>query len=191
MSTLTSTRVAFDKELRFIRVHINEKPYWEYVTRTNSAQGVTIVAVTRHQEIVLVKQHRIPLGAEVIELPAGLVGDKDPKETPEEAVAKELLEETGYVVEMENIRLLAEGPALAGLTNEVNGLYLATDVTIADRGGGVEAEGEAIEALALPLTTVMEELRKLQTQDCLIDLKVYAGLHFLRDAQRFSDGPAS
>lgn len=97
MSTLTSTRVAFDKELRFIRVHINEKPYWEYVTRTNSAQGVTIVAVTREQEIVLIKQHRIPLDAEVVELPVGLVGDKDPDETPKKAVAKELFEETGYI----------------------------------------------------------------------------------------------
>ena len=174
-------------KLRFIRVHINEKPYWEYVTRTNSAEGVTIVAVTLHEEIVLVKQHRIPLNADVIELPAGLVGDKNTNETPEEAVQKELLEETGYEVKLENIHLLARGPALAGLTDEVNGLYLATPATKAQRGGGVQAEGERIETLALPLGTVMQSLKGLENDNCVVDLKVYAGLHFLRNAQRLGE----
>lgn len=184
MSTLTSTRVAFDKELRFIRVHINETPYWEYVTRTNSAQGVTIVAVTHQQEIILVAQHRIPLGATVIELPAGLVGDKSGRETPEEAVAKELREETGYVAAPKDIRLLAKGPALAGLTDEINGLYLATDAKKEGTGGGVQAEGEEISTLVVPLATAMDKLRECEKDGCLIDLKVFAGLHFLVGAQR-------
>ena len=187
MSTLTSTRIAFDKELRFIQIHVNENPYWEYVTRTNSAQGVTIVAVTRDKKIVLVKQHRIPLGVEVVELPAGLVGDKNTDERPEDAVAKELLEETGYHVEPANIRLLAKGPALAGLTDEVNGLYLATEAAQLKQGGGIAGEGEKIETLALPLATVLEDLQKLETDKCLVDLKVYAGLYYLSDAQRSSD----
>jgi len=184
MSTLTSTRVAFDKELKFIRVHISETPYWEYVTRTNSAEGVTIVAVTERQEIVLVKQHRIPIGAQVIELPAGLVGEKDHGEEPKEAVVKGLHQETGYLVKPENICLLAKGPALAGLTNEVNGLYLATDATRVDSGGGVKAEGESIETLVLPLDKVTDELQRLEREGNIVDLKVYAGLHFLTNAQR-------
>jgi len=177
---------AIESGLRFIRVHINEQPYWEYVTRTNSAEGVTIVAVTQQQEILVVKQHRIPLDADVIELPAGLVGDKDRDETPEQAAAKELREETGYVVEPANIRLLAKGPALPGLTDEINGLYLASDVVKVDSGGGEEEEGERIAVFALPLSSVMEQLRVFETQGCKVDLKVYAGLHFLRNAQRTS-----
>ncbi len=184
MSTLTSTRIAFDKELRFIRVHINEKPYWEYVTRTNSAEGVTIVAVTDQNEIILVSQHRIPLGRTVVEWPAGLVGDKNSDETPEQAVAKELREETGYVVTPDNIRLLAKGPALAGLTDEINGLYLATGAKKKDEGGGVSGEGENIVTLVFPLSTALEKLRECEDDGCVIDLKVYAGLHFLEDAQR-------
>ncbi|MCX7109386.1 MAG: NUDIX hydrolase [Proteobacteria bacterium] len=184
MSTPTSQRISFEKELRFIRVHINEKPYWEYVTRVNSAQGVTIVAVTDSREIILVKQYRIPLGKFVIELPAGLVGDKNKNETPKEAVAKELLEETGYVVEPDNIRLLAKGPALAGLTDEINGLYLATDARKQGLGGGDKDEGEKIETLVVPLVNVMDELKRYEELGDVIDLKVHAGLHFLPDSQR-------
>jgi len=180
MSTSTYTRVESDKQLLFLRVHICEKPYWEYVTRTNSAQGVTIVALTDQQEIILVAQHRIPLNATVIELPAGLVGDKSDKETPEEAVARELREETGYVVAPNNIRLLARGPALAGLTDEVNGLFLATDVKKAEDGGGVQGEGEDIATLVVPLATVMEKLGECEKDGRLIDLRVFAGLYFLR-----------
>jgi ADP-ribose pyrophosphatase len=175
------------RQLRFLRVHINEQPYWEYVTRTNSAEGVTIVAVTCDQEILVVRQHRIPLGAKVIELPAGLVGDHDQDETPEEAVAKELREETGYEVKPADIRLLAKGPALAGLTNEINGLYLATDARQVSAGGGMAAEGECIETYALPLASVMDALQQFASEGCQVDLKVYAGLHFLRHAQRGLD----
>ena len=99
-------------------------------------------------------------------------------------MAKELLEETGYQVEPANIRLLATGPALPGLTDEVNGLYLATDVRRVGEGGGVASEGEKIETLTIPLASVMAELEKLETTGCLVDLKIYAGLHFLTNAQR-------
>jgi len=112
------------------------------------------------------------------------VGDKSGRETPEEAVAKELREETGYVVAPKDIRLLAKGPALAGLTDEINGLYLATDAKKEDTGGGVQAEGEEISTLVVPLATAMDKLRECEKDGCLIDLKVFDGLHFLGDAQR-------
>lgn len=183
MQPSDSTQLGGDKKLRFIRIHVHENPYWEYVTRTNSAEGVTIVAITKQHEIVLVKQHRIPLGVKVIELPAGLVGDKG-QETPQQAVQKELLEETGYQVEPGDIKLLARGPALAGLTNEVNGLWLAANAIPAGLGGGDKTEGENIETIVLPLATVKDRLRALEGEGCMVDLKVFAGLHFLQDAQR-------
>lgn len=184
MPIFSSTRIASDRQLRYLRVHISEAPYWEFVTRTNSTEGVTIVAVTDDDEIVLVSQHRIPFGRPVIELPAGLVGDGHRDEAPEQAVARELREETGFVVARDDIRLLAKGPALAGLTDEVNGLYLAPAVRQVERGGGVSAEGEAITPLVIPLATALEDLQAREREGYLVDLKVYAGLHFLRAAQR-------
>src|SRR5690242_20723671 len=138
--TSDSTRLGDGRTLRFLRLHVNEQPYWEHVSRTNSPEGVTIVAITKKREIVLVKQHRIPLGRTVIELPAGLVGDSDRGETAPQAVVKELREETGHEADAAAIRLLARGPALAGLTNEINGLWLADNVTRVGEGGGVAAE---------------------------------------------------
>lgn len=184
MPAFDSVQHGGDIRLRFIRVHVSDKPYWEFVTRTNASEGVTILAVTPSCEVVLVRQHRIPLDKMVIELPAGLVGDKQRGETPQQAVHKELLEETGYSVDLADIELLARGPALAGLTDEVNGLWLARNATPGVRGGGVASEGEKIETIVLPLATVRDRLRVLEQEGNAIDLKVFAGLHFLPDAQR-------
>ncbi len=184
MPVFDSVQQGGDTKLRFIRVHLSDKPYWEFVTRTNASEGVTIVAVTPLREVVLVRQHRIPLNTMVIELPAGLVGDKQRGETPQQAVQKELLEETGHSVDLVDVELLARGPALAGLTDEINGLWLARNAKPVARGGGVASEGEKIETLVLPLATVRDRLRALERDGNVIDLKVFAGLHFLPDAQR-------
>lgn len=184
MVTLSSTKLYGENELKFIRVNVSNKPYWEFVTRTNASEGVTIVAITKKREIVLVRQLRIPLGVKIIELPGGLVGDNYPGETAKDAVQKELLEETGYGVDKADIKLLAKGPVLAGLTNEINSLWLASNAIPLESGGGVNSEGEDIEILILPLETVKDRLIEFEKEGYLIDLKIFSGLHFLKDAQR-------
>ena len=56
--------------LRLVRIG-----HWESCERTH-AQGmaVIVIAVTPADEVLFVEQHRIPLGARTIEMPAGLVG---------------------------------------------------------------------------------------------------------------------
>jgi ADP-ribose pyrophosphatase len=66
------------------------KPYY----RINSPDGVIVLAMTRVDEIVLVRQFRPALNKYTLELPAGSI---DPGETLEQAVAREFHEETGYV----------------------------------------------------------------------------------------------
>src|SRR5580693_7412923 len=90
---------------------------WEYVQRRNASAVVGILAVTPAHELLLVEQHRIPVGGPVIELPAGLVGDEDADEDIAKAAARELIEEAGW--SPSQCAVLAKGPSSAGLTSEI------------------------------------------------------------------------
>ena len=66
-----------------------ERDGWEFASRNNASGVVVLVPVTDHGEIVLVEQFRKPIGKNVIELPAGLVGDhEDPHESILEAARR-------------------------------------------------------------------------------------------------------
>ena len=71
---------------------------WEYVQRPKISGIVVIVGTTNHGCLVLVTQWREPVGANVVEWPAGLAGDVPGSETEarEEAARRELFEETGF-----------------------------------------------------------------------------------------------
>ncbi len=95
---------------------------WEMVQRKTYGRIVAVVAITPQHEMVLVCQFRPPIGAYVLEVPAGL---RDRRGESEKAMARrELLEETGYAVR--RLELLGAGPFSAGLTSDEIALYLGT-----------------------------------------------------------------
>ncbi len=59
----------------------------------DSPDGVTVIALTDDEQLVMVQQWRHPLQAVTLELPSGVV---EPGEPPEHAAVRELREETGY-----------------------------------------------------------------------------------------------
>ncbi|MCE5269232.1 MAG: NUDIX hydrolase [Planctomycetaceae bacterium] len=162
-------------EGRFVRL-LSDRG-WEWVERTTCSAAVVIAAVTQSRELVLIEQHRIPLGSRVIELPAGLVGDMtDNKgEGLAEAARRELFEETGF--EASHFDCLLEGPSSSGLSNEVFTLMLARNARRVGPGGGDATED--IQVHVVPLDQVDGWLESKRRQGRMISPKIYVALYFL------------
>jgi 8-oxo-dGTP pyrophosphatase MutT (NUDIX family) len=80
--------------------------------RIDAAPWVNVVALTRDERVVMVRQWRHGVGALTLEIPGGAV---DPGETPAAAAARELLEETGHrAAALEPLGALNPNPALFG-----------------------------------------------------------------------------
>jgi len=80
--------------------------------RIDSADWVNVVPVTHAGEIVMVRQYRHGSREVTLEIPGGMV---DPGESPQQAAARELLEETGYRAQrIEPLGSVNPNPALFG-----------------------------------------------------------------------------
>ncbi len=163
-------------EGRFLR--LLDKNGWEYAERKGCTGVITVVAITDADRVVLVEQHRPALGASVIELPAGLVGDEhgNHEEAMEEAAHRELIEETGY--EAESFEFLVEGPASAGMAAETIAFFRAHRLKKVGEGGGVS--GEDITVHEVPLDEVEAWINGRVAEGLLVDPKVYTGLYFAK-----------
>jgi ADP-ribose pyrophosphatase len=131
---------------------------WEFAERSRGLAAVAIIGVTTDGELILTEQYRVPLKCNVIDLPAGLVGDEEADEEMLVAAKRELEEETGF--RATRMKLVFSGPTSAGLSNEVVNLYLATGVRRVGDGGGVP--GEAITVHLVPVDDVLGWCRRFE-----------------------------
>ncbi|HXU05187.1 MAG TPA: NUDIX hydrolase [Polyangia bacterium] len=148
---------------------------WEYVTRPGVTGIVVIVAVTGARHLVLVEQYRRPVHKRVIELPAGLVGDIDGKQTESmaDAAARELEEETGYRA-TEMVRLF-EGPIAVGVSDEEVSFFEARGLARVGAGGGDDTEDITVHEV--PLAELDAFLAAQSAKGLGIDPKIFAGLY--------------
>lgn len=147
---------------------------WDFVRRPHSDAAVGILAITPEDEIILVDQYRIPMQRNVIEIPAGLVGD-EPEfagESLAESAGRELLEETGYRAGA--IVPLIASPTSAGMTSETTHLFHATNLARETEGGGVA--GENITVHHVPISGLRAWLNEQEAAGKLIDFKILAAL---------------
>ena len=142
---------------------------WEFVRRTRGTGVVGIIALTQHDELLIVEQFRAPVDARVVELPAGLIGD-DGDESVLEAARRELAEETGYSAPIGQFQWLMQGPSSAGLTDETVQIVIARNVERVSTGGGVG--DERIEVSTVPIGSLDSWIQRRSEQGMLIDFKV-------------------
>lgn len=165
--------------LRFVK-----RGEWEYVERNNCTGIVIIIAMTEDRKVLLIEQFRPPVNANVIEFPAGLVGDHPPKEGEtvnaelmEEAAIRELFEETGY--DAGRMECLLDGPVNGGSSSNLVRLFRAHDLKKVGAGGGDETESIIVHEI--PIDNVNQWILEMSSQGKLIEPKVYAGLYFLKE----------
>ncbi|MDD5510000.1 MAG: NUDIX hydrolase [Dehalococcoidales bacterium] len=136
---------------------------------------VAIIAVSG-DSILLVRQFRKPVEQELLEIPAGGI---NPGESPEEAVSRELREETGYLPQ--KMERLGGFYSVPGYGTEYLYLYLATDLT----PGRLFAEDtESISVVRVPVSQILE----LITSGSICDAKSIAGLLTFLEYLKRSNG---
>jgi ADP-ribose pyrophosphatase len=153
-------------------VLVLERDGWEFVERKKGKSAVAILAVTDDDRVLFVEQFRRPVNARVIDFPAGLVGDEDDQERPEETARRELEEEAGYACT--TMECLISGPTSPGITSETVAFYRATGLSQRGAGGGIA--GEDITVHRVPRSEIAGWLQRKIDEGMLIDVKIWAGL---------------
>jgi ADP-ribose pyrophosphatase len=118
--------------------------------------------------VVLIRQYRAIVGAEIWELPAGTI---ETGESPEACARRELVEEAGY--EAGRLEPLGEALADPGLTDERIFLFVARDLQPVARG--LDAD-EHIEVEAAPL----EEAYRMADAGEILDAGTLVALYRFR-----------
>jgi ADP-ribose pyrophosphatase len=148
-------------------IEARRKGRWEFVGRANNIHASVILAV-EDGHVLLVEQHRVPLGGPCLELPAGLVGDIDKGESVEQSAARELEEETGY--RPERIEVIGRFASSPGMVSETFTLVKAHGLRKVSEGGGEPSEGITVHRVKL--AEVPAFVARKRGDGCFIDVKM-------------------
>ena len=150
---------------------IHQEGRWEYVSRVRGIGAAVLLAIDRDEmgdHVILVEQYRVPLKANCIELPAGLVGDDRAGEAAVEAAGRELEEETGYRAgKLENLGRFCSSP---GMTSETFTLLKATELVRVGPGGGTDHENITVHRVAL--SDIADFISQQREAGCIIDVRI-------------------
>ncbi len=143
---------------RRTRFHIVEHP-----------GAVAIVPVHDNGDIVLLKQFRPTIGAEIYEIPAGTI---EKGEAPLATAKREIVEETGF--RAKRWSKIAEFYTAPGFCTELMHVYVAKGLSPA------EAEGDADEILkpvrmSLPAALKLIRAKKIRDAKSIAGLMIYHG----------------
>jgi 8-oxo-dGTP pyrophosphatase MutT (NUDIX family) len=131
-----------------------------------ASDWVNIVALTPDECVVMVRQYRHGADRVTLETPGGMV---DPGETPAQAAARELLEETGYAAD-EVVPLGGVNPNPALFSNRLHG-FLARGARQVCEVRNERTEETHVELV--PLARLRDEVRAGRVEHALVIAVAY------------------
>lgn len=161
---------------------------WTYAKRVNTKGVVIVVPLILDLEepyTMFLKTKRPPLIAENIsefnlEFPAGLVADEDSNETFEDALNKELLEETGLMADKFVIKT-DKLSSSAGCVSEVSTLAVAVINNSTQFREPVSDGGVIQERIIVPLSKIKDFIKSSQAKGWSVGAQTLAGIYYLYD----------
>jgi 8-oxo-dGTP pyrophosphatase MutT (NUDIX family) len=131
-----------------------------------SEDWINVIPLTVDHQVVMIRQYRHGSRKVTLEIPGGLI---DPGDTPEEAAARELWEETGYQAEeLVKIGLVNPNPAL--FTNRCY-TFLARNVQKAH--DPMPDQTEDIEVILIPLAEIPNLISKGEIDHAMVITAFY------------------
>jgi ADP-ribose pyrophosphatase len=172
-----SSRKVFEGRAVKLRIDTVKLPGGRETTReiVEHENCVAIIALDDADNILLVKQFRKPVEKELLEIPAGGI---DAGESPEDAVRREMREETGFLPR--KVEKLGGFYSTPGFCTEYLYLYLASDLVLKP----LKAEdSESITLVRVPLN----EIPGLIASSAICDAKSIAGLLAYMEYRKSAD----
>ena len=137
--------------------------------------GVAIVPIIG-DNIILIRQFRVSIGREIVEIPAGRL---EINEAPESCADREIQEELGY--RAERLVLAHSYYSSVGFTNERMYVYIGFDLRETERRPEWD---ERIQMVRLPITEVETKLHSGEFEDSKTIIGLYATLSYLKSPNR-------
>lgn len=171
-----STKQLFSETWMNIRADTCERPDGSIITPYyvyDFPEWVTAVAITKDGKVILERQYRHAIGETDIEIPGGCVDKTDP--SFEAAIARELLEETGY--RFEKMEYLGKTSSNPSTNSNLMHMFLAT--------GGEKVQeqqldtGEDIEVLLVSIDEFVQMVRDRKFIQSMHTVAIYLALEKL------------
>ena len=166
-NTVSSTPI-FDGKVLHVRFDNITLPNGAPATREycHHNGAVCVIPITDDGEVICVRQYRYPFHEDLLEIPAGKLDS--PEEDPNDAVRRELREETGAVAK--NITYLGKYYPSPAILDECIHMYMAEGLCF---GETEFDEDEFIESVKIPLKTLVDltlegKIRDGKTQICVL-----------------------
>lgn len=141
--------------------------------RIQHSGGAAVLPIDEQGKLILIKQYRNSIDAEVYEIPAGL---REPEDTTGEICARrELEEEIGY--RADSLEFIAQIYGIIGLSNEKTDIFLAENLIPSKRHLDPE---EFIEVCRFELEEAIQMIRRKE----IIDAKTVTAVLYYQMKQQ-------